>query len=52
MMIPDKKDILRRIYLFSGLAENDLETLAQVAIPRVFGKAGKPMGFIYFLRAR
>jgi CRP-like cAMP-binding protein len=36
MMIPDKKDILRRIYLFSGLAENDLETLAQVAIPRVF----------------
>ncbi len=31
-----KKQVLREIYLFSGLADNDLETLAQVAIHRSF----------------
>jgi len=31
-----KKDILKKIYLFSGLNERDLETLARLAIPRRF----------------
>jgi len=33
-----KKKVLREIYLFSGLADNDLETLAQIAINRIFSK--------------
>lgn len=32
----DKKKLLREIYLFSGLAENDLEALAKIAISKSF----------------
>lgn len=31
-----KKEVLRKIYLFSGLADSDLKALAQVAISRAF----------------
>jgi len=35
--MPDhKKDVLKKIYLFSGLGDSDLETLGQVAITRTF----------------
>jgi CRP/FNR family transcriptional regulator len=35
-MAARKKEVLREIYLFSGLGDSDLETLAQVAITRAF----------------
>ena len=35
-MTEGKKDILKKIYLFSGLMDGDLEALAQVAISRDF----------------
>ena len=35
-MTESKQDILRKIYLFSGLADKDLEVLAQLAISRKF----------------
>ena len=31
-----KQQILRRIYLFSGIAEADLETLARMAVKKTF----------------
>lgn len=47
-----KKEILRRIYLFSGLAEMDLEALARVAVSRtfpretpIFWEGREPQGF-------
>ncbi len=35
-MTGGKKDILHKIYLFSGLADNDLETVARLAVNREF----------------
>lgn len=35
-MQDQQKDVLRKIYLFSGLRDTDLETLAQLAINRAF----------------
>lgn len=35
-MIQDKTGILRRIYLFSGLSEEDLAAVAKLALPREF----------------
>jgi CRP/FNR family transcriptional regulator len=35
-MTESKQDILKKIYLFSGLADKDLEVLAQLAISRKF----------------
>ena len=35
-MPADKKDILKKIYLFSGLQDHDLEALARVALSRAF----------------
>jgi CRP/FNR family transcriptional regulator len=37
-MSEQKKDVLRKIYLFSGLKESDLETLARLAINRRFAR--------------
>ena len=30
-MLEQRKDVLRKIYLFSGVGDNDLEALARVA---------------------
>jgi CRP/FNR family transcriptional regulator, dissimilatory nitrate respiration regulator len=35
-MLEQKKDVLRKIYLFSGLNESDLETLSRLAVNRQF----------------
>lgn len=58
-MNQDKKEILRKIYLFSGLAENDLATLAQVAIPRhfprdnhIFWEGREALGFYILLKGQ
>jgi len=58
-MAERKADILKKIYLFSGLHDNDLEPLAQMAISRIFpvtlpfsGRAKRPWGFIYSSEAR
>lgn len=37
-MAERKKDILKKIYLFSGLGDNDLESLAQLAVSRNFAR--------------
>ncbi|MGQ9688143.1 MAG: Crp/Fnr family transcriptional regulator [Desulfobaccales bacterium] len=37
-MTTTKKDMLRKIYLFSGLGDSDLETLARLAISRDFSR--------------
>jgi CRP/FNR family transcriptional regulator, dissimilatory nitrate respiration regulator len=54
-----KKDILRKIYLFSGLGDKDLEALAQVAVSRnfaretpIFREGKEAMGFYILLRGQ
>jgi len=37
-MLEQKKDLLKRIYLFSDLTDRDLETLSQLAIKRRFSR--------------
>ncbi len=37
-MLEKKTEILRKIYLFSGLADRDLEAVAQIAISRAFSR--------------
>lgn len=51
-MTGDKKAILRRVHLFSGLAEHDLEALVQLAVSRgfprdtpIFWEGREPQGF-------
>ncbi len=38
MMLARKKDVLKKIYLFSGLNDRDLETLSQLAVTRRFSR--------------
>lgn len=58
-MSQEKKEVLRKIYLFSGLAETDLETLAQVAISRsfprethIFWEGREAQGFYILLKGQ
>ena len=58
-MTTPKKDILRKIYLFSGLGDNDLETLARLAISRdfsrervIFREGKEAQGFYILLRGQ
>jgi CRP-like cAMP-binding protein len=37
-MVEQKKDVLKKIYLFSGLNDSDLETLSRLAINRQFAR--------------
>jgi CRP/FNR family transcriptional regulator len=37
-MLTQKQDVLRKIYLFSGLNDRDLETLSQLAVTRKFSR--------------
>ena len=55
-MSEQKKDVLRKIYLFSGVADNDLEALARVAISRdfprdvpIFWEGKEALGFYILL---
>ena len=55
-MTESKQDILRKIYLFSGLADKDLEVLAQLAIGRnfprdtpIFWEGKEALGFYILL---
>jgi len=55
-MTERKQDILRKIYLFSGLGDRDLEALAQVAISRdfprdtpIFWEGKEALGFYILL---
>jgi CRP-like cAMP-binding protein len=55
-MTEGKKDILKKIYLFSGLMDSDLEALAQVAISRdfprdttIFWEGKEALGFYILL---
>ncbi len=57
MEIIQKKKILREAYLFSGVAENDLETLAELAVSRdfprqavIFFEGKEPQGFFMLVR--
>ena len=54
-----KKDILKKIYLFSGLNDSDLEPLAQMAISRdfprdttIFWEGKEALGFYILLRGQ
>jgi len=58
-MSEQKKDVLRKIYLFSGVADNDLEALARVAISRdfprdvpIFWEGKEALGFYILLRGQ
>ncbi len=55
-MFEHKKEILRKIYLFSGLSNSDLETLARLAINRrfprdtpIFWEGREALGFFILL---
>jgi CRP/FNR family transcriptional regulator len=57
MEIIPKKKILREVYLFSGVAESDLETLAELAVARdfprqavIFFEGKEPQGFFMLVR--
>lgn len=58
-MSEQKKDVLRKIYLFSGVTDNDLEALARVAISRdfprdvpIFWEGKEALGFYILLRGQ
>jgi CRP/FNR family transcriptional regulator, dissimilatory nitrate respiration regulator len=58
-MTERKPDVLRKIYLFSGLGDKDLEVLARLAVSRnfprdtpIFWEGKEALGFYILLRGQ